>query len=142
MLEDTKALLGDCRAGIELAVSTMDNLLPRIQDQTLRRRLRDGIQAHTELEHQVDSLLHQVGGRQKHPSPMAKAMAHLKTSAKMAWGDDTTAASLVAEGCGMGIASLCRSRNRCADAGPEALSLSQSLLECEEKLSADMRPFL
>lgn len=142
MFEDTKALLGDCTAGIELAVSTLDSVLPRVEDQILRRRLREGVEAHKALQEQAKTLLCQVGGTPRGPSPMARTMAALKTKTRMVLGDDTTAAALVAEGCGMGVASLCRSRNRYAGADVRSQALARSLLECEEKLSADMRPFL
>ena len=49
MDRDTLALLGACTAGIELAVSTMDGVLPRVKDQMLRRRLQDGIRSHEDL---------------------------------------------------------------------------------------------
>lgn len=143
MYEDTIRLLGDCTAGIDMAVSTIDGILPSVKDQTLRRKLRDSVQTHQMLRDQTKTLLHQCGGAEKAPSPMAKGMAWLKTNAKMAMnGDDTTAAYLVADGCDMGIKVLCRSRNRYAGADTGAKALAERLIDCEEKLSASMRPFL
>lgn len=143
MYEDTIRLLGDCTAGIDMAVSTIDGILPSVKDQTLRRKLRDSVQTHQMLRDQTKTLLHQCGGAEKAPSPMAKGMAWLKTNAKMAMnGDDTTAAYLVADGCDMGIKVLCRSRNRYAGADSGAKALAEQLIDCEEKLSASMRPFL
>ena len=43
MREDTIHLLGDCTAGIELALSAMDGLMPDIKDRALRQRLREGM---------------------------------------------------------------------------------------------------
>ena len=143
MHEDSIQLLGDCTAGIEMAVSTIDGLLPEIHDRTLRQKLQTSLQEHQHLRDQTRSLLQQYGGQEKSPSPMAKGMAWLKTNTRMAvGGDDTTAAYLVADGCDMGVKSLSRSCNRCAGATPQAIALAQELIRCEEKLSAGLRPYL
>ncbi len=143
MHEDTIHLLGDCTAGIDMAVSTMDGMLPNVKDQVLRRKLRDSIQTHQMLRDQSLNLLRQCGGKAKEPSPIAKSMAWLKANTRMAvGGDDTTVAYLVADGCDMGVKSLCRSRNRHAGADRDAKALAEQLIDCEEKLSASMRPFL
>lgn len=143
MHEDTVHLLGDCTAGIHMAVSTMDGILPKIHDQTLRQKLHDSIQTHQRLQDQARDLLRQCGGTEKTPTPMAKSMSWLKTNARMALnGDDTTAAYLVADGCDMGVKVLCRSRNRYAGADRQAKEMAEQLIDCEEKLSASMRPFL
>ena len=42
----------------------------------------------------------------------------------------------------MGVKSLCRSRNRYPAAQKEAKSIAEQLIDCEETLSASMRPFL
>ena len=143
MHEDTIHLLGDCTAGIHMAVSTIDGMLPRIHDQTLRQKLRDSVQTHQLLQAQARTLLHQCGGEEKEPTAMAKSMSWLKTNARMALnGDDTTVAYLVADGCDMGVKALCRSRNRYAGADKQAKAMAEQLIDCEEKLSASMRPFL
>ena len=143
MHEDTIKLLGDCTAGIDMAVSTMDGLLADIKDRTLRQKLREGIADHQQLRKQSLSMLRQYGAREKLPSPMAKSMAWMKTNTRMAIrGDDTTAAYLVADGCDMGVKSLSRSRNRYSMASRSAGELAQELIRCEEQLSAGMRPYL
>lgn len=143
MHEDTVHLLGDCAAGIEMAVNTMDSLLPEIKDRTLRQKVRGSIDDHHRLHDRTRALLDQYGGQVKSPGAMAKSMAWLKTNTRMALkADDTTAAYLVADGCDIGVKSLSRSRNRYAGADQAAVDLAQSLIRCEEALSAGMRPYL
>lgn len=143
MFDDSIHLMGDCTAGIEMAVSTIDGLLPEIHDRTLRQKLQAGLQEHQSLRDRTVSLLQQYGGQEKAPGPMAKGMAWLKTNTRMAMGgDDTTAAYLVADGCDLGVKSLSRSRNRYAGAAPQAIELAQELIRCEERLSAGLRPYL
>jgi len=142
MDRDTLSLLGDCTAGIDMAVSTMDGILPNVKDQTLRRKIQESVQSHHELRNQTLDLLQRVGGEEKFPNPMAKGMSWLKVNTKMALGgDDTTAAYLVADGCDMGVKSLCRSRNRYPNADQEAKYLAEQLINCEETLSASLRPY-
>ena len=142
MDRDTLSLLGDCTAGIDMAVSTMDGILPNVKDQTLRRKIQESVQSHHELRNQTLDLLQRMGGEEKFPNPMAKGMSWLKVNTKMALGgDDTTAAYLVADGCDMGVKSLCRSRNRYPNAEQEAKYLAEQLINCEETLSASLRPY-
>ena len=142
MREDTIHLLGDCTAGIQLAISAMDGLLPDIRDRALRQRLREGLQDHQRLRRQTISLLRQYGAAEKPAGTVAKGMSWLRTNTRMAMGgDDTTAAYLVADHCDAGVKSLCRSQNRYCMANQAAVELSQALIRCEERLSAELRPF-
>lgn len=143
MHEDTIQLLGACTAGIAVAVATMDGLLPEIRDRELRNKLRESLQDHHRLHSRSLSLLQQYGGREKPLNPVTKGMVWLKTSARMALrGDDMTAAYLVADGCDAGVKALCRSRNRYVGAHTDAVDVAQQLIQCEEKLSAGLRPYL
>lgn len=143
MNQDTISLLGDCTAGIDMAISTMDGVLPSVKDQTLRKKIQESVKSHQSLRKQTVDCLHRYGAEEKGSNPMAKGMSWLKTNTKLAFGgDDTTVAYLVADGCDMGVKSLCRSRNRYASADEEAKFLAEQLIDCEETLSASLRPFL
>lgn len=143
MDQDTVSLLGDCTAGIDMALSTMDGVLPSVHDQSLRRKIQESMKSHQSIREQTVDLLHRCGGREKPSNPMAKGMSWLKTNTKLAFGgDDTTVAELVAGGCDMGVRSLSKSRNRYAGADEEAKYLAEQLIDCEETLSASMRPYL
>ena len=142
MQQDTIHLLADCSAGIKMALATIDGILPEVRDYTLREKLKDSISNHHRLQDRTQQMLRDLGGQDKSPSPMARGMSWLVTNAKMALGDDTTAAYLVADGCDMGVKSLCRSRNRYPAAQREAQDLAEQLIDCEETLSASMRPYL
>ncbi len=143
MNEDTISLLGDCTAGIDMAISTMDGVLNNVKDQTLRKKIRESVKTHQDLRRQTVTMLHGLGAQEKPANPMAKGMSWLKTNAKMSMGgDDTTVAELVAGGCDMGVRSLSKSRNRYAGADQNAKLLAEQLIDCEETLSASLRPFL
>lgn len=142
MREDTIHLLGDCTTDIELTLSAMNGLLPDIKDRSLRLRLREGMQDHRALQRQTASMLQQYGIPQKSANPMVKSLSWLKTNTRMAMGgDDTTAAYLVANHCDSGVKSLCRSQNRYCMANQAALELTREVIRCQERLSAELRPF-
>ena len=143
MRNDTIHLLGDCTAGIELTLSTINGLLPDIKDRALRQRLRESMQDHKYLHQRTVSILHQYGAAEKSAGALTKSLSRIKTGARMALGgDDTTAAYLVADNCDAGVKTLCRSCNRYCMANQAALALTQELIRCEEQLSAELRPFL
>ena len=142
MQQDTVHLLQDCSAGITMALATIDGILPNVKDQTLRQKPKASASTHHRIQEETRAMLASVGGQDKAPGAMAKGMSWLVTNAKMALGDDTTAAYLVADGCDMGVKSLCRSRNRYPAAEKDAKQIAESLIDCEEELSASMRPFL
>ena len=143
MDRDTLALLGDCTAGLELTASTIEKILPNVKDQVLRRKLQEGIRSQEALRNHTISLLDHWGGSGKHPDPLTRNLTRLKTGTRLALcRDDPTAAELAADGCDLGIRSLCRSRNRYAGASQEALFLTDQAIACQEKLSLSLRAFL
>ena len=143
MHADTIALLKECTAGIDLTLSTINDLLPSTKDRNLRQRLQDNAADQKQLRDHACALLHRCGGKEKSPGTWLMGMTHLKNSARMAVrGDDTTIAYLVADGCDLGIKALSRSQNRHCMADPAAIQLSQELIRCQEGLSARLRPYL
>lgn len=143
MYRDTIALLGDCTAGSALTVRAIEALLPTIRDRQLRNKLRLGMDDHQQLHGRACGMLARYGASEKHPGLMVKSLERLRTGAKMAaGGDDTIAASLVADSCDRRIRELSRSQNRYCMASDAALDLSQELIHCGERLSAGLRPFL
>ena len=143
MDQDTISLLGDCTAGIDMAISTMDGVLPSVKDQTLRRKIQESVKSHQNLREQTVEMLHRCGAQEKPSNPMAKGMSWLKTNTKLAFGgDDTTVAYLVADGCDMGVKSLSRYLNQYAAADEKSKDIAKRLIALEADLSKDLRGFL
>ena len=143
MYRDTIALLGDCTAGIERTVRSIYELLPDIRDRELRKKLQLGMEDHRKLHHQAVNMLAQYGAAEKHPGTMENSLRKFRLGARMAMGgDDTTAATLVADGCDRRIRELSKSQNQHCMASAQALDLSQQLIHCGERLSSVLRPFL
>ena len=95
MNNDTILLLKECDSGLKLAISSLDEVLDVIKNK------------HQTLKNEVDHLLKEHHLQEKEPSLLAKSMSWLKMNFKIQMNDDDqTIASLLFEGCSMGIETL------------------------------------
>lgn len=141
--DDTRRLLGECDAGISMAVGAIDEVLPLVESYHLRQELSNCRRAHERLRDHTHTLLekYQAGGKQ--PSAMAQGMRWVKTNLKLAiQPGDQSVADLMIDGCNTGIKSLHRSCNRCPNAADDARALAGSLIEEEQRLSRDLQSYL
>ena len=79
----------------------------------------------------------------KDPSGMAKAMSWLKINTKLLQEPtDHEVADLMMDGCNMGIKSICKYQNKYGGATKEAKSITDAIVQLEEKLMKELRPYL
>ena len=143
MNEDTLHLLSECAAGTDMAVRSLDDVIRDASNGPLKRRLLDSREQHAALAEQTKLLLAVAGKEPKRAEPAARAMSYLKTNAKLTLRPgDATVASLISEGCSMGIESLARYCNQYPTASDEARQIARSLIRLEDQLVKDMRPYL
>lgn len=141
--EDTIKMLKECNEGIKMAVSSIDEVLPKVNSESLRKRLEASKQEHEELGNETRRILDQYGESGKDPSLMAKGMSWIKTNAEMlANPTDNTAADIIVDGCDMGIKSLYKYKNQYKAADEQAKDITDRLIRSEEHLSDDLRSFL
>jgi hypothetical protein len=141
--EDTIKMLKECNQGIKMAVSSIDEVLPKVNSESLRKRLEDSKQEHEELGNETRRILDQCGESGKDPSLMAKGMSWIKTNAEMlANPTDNTAADIIVDGCDMGIKTLYKYKNQYKAADEQARDITDRLIRSEENLSGDLRSFL
>ncbi len=141
--EETCKLLAECDAGIAMAISGIDDVLPMVTDKTMSITLRNSRKVHQDLAARTHSLIAQVGGKEKKPNPMAVTMSYLKTNLKMITSPgDQTIADVMVDGCNMGMKSLHRYQNRYPDADERAIQVADQLITEEKKLLRDMEHFL
>lgn len=140
---DTTELLKECNAGSKMAVDAIDQILPMTESDSLRRLLNDNKDKHAVLGEKIHRELTKNGQREEDPPAMAKAMAHVSTSVKMMMnGSDREVASIITDGCNMGIKSLHEYLNQYENADPEARSLTGELADLEASLMEDLQPYL
>ena len=143
MNEDTLHLLGECAAGTDMAIRSLEDILKDSGSGPLQDILRESKHQHEKLAAQAQALLRAQGKEPKQANPAARAMSWMKTEAMLAMkpGDATTA-DLISTGCSMGIKSLARYCNQYPTASREAKDIAQSLIRLEDQLVKDMRPYL
>ena len=143
MNHDTKALLLECGAGVQMALGAIDDVLGQTRDKALEQALMTCRETHRALEKQTKALLSAEHIPEKSANAMARGMSWLKTSTKLAVSPaDETVADLITDGCNMGVKSLIRYRNRYPNASEAARSIAGQLIDSEQLLCKSMQPYL
>ena len=141
--QDTIRLLRECDAGVKMGVSSIDDVLKYVKSERLRKDLTDNREEHCKLDKDLQELLCQYHDDGKDPNPMAKSMSWMKTNMKIAMKDsDKTIASLMTDGCNMGVKSIATYLNKYKKASPEAKDIARKLIDCESTLGQELRSFL
>lgn len=141
--QDTIRLLRECDAGIQMGVSAIDDVLERVQAPDMYRRLSACKRAHESLKTEINVMLADCHDDGKAPNPLAQGMSWLKTNAAMAMnGSDQTIASLMTDGCNMGVKSLGWYLNQYEAASEDSKDITKRLIGLEQKLSDDLREYL
>ena len=141
--QDTIYLLKECDAGSKMAVASIDDVMNKIHDTTLKAIMEKSKRHHEKLGNTIHQLLNQYGTEDKDPNPMAKSMSWLKTNMKISMDDsDHTIADLMTDGCNMGIKSLYKYRNQYPAANDKVTGLCVDLIEIEESLRRDLADYL
>lgn len=141
--KDTINLLKECDAGAKMAVSSIDEVLEKVQDEKLEKLLSKCKTEHEKLGNKIHSLLVEYNSEQKEPSPIAKGMSWLKTNYKIGMDEsDSTIADLITDGCDMGVKSLNRYLNQYPTANQTVKDICTDLIGLEELLGKEMRAYL
>lgn len=142
-LTDTTRLLRECDAGTKMAISSINEILEKVENLKLSEILSKSRNAHEELESEIHSLLSYHEEEQKEPDPIAKGMSFIKTNFKMGINEsDATVAGLITDGCNMGIKSLNKYLNEYTMADEISKKVTEKLIKLEEKLRKDLREYL
>ena len=140
---DTLNLLMECNSGIQMGVSSIDEVLPRVESRKLETILNDYKNKHTELGNETNELIQELGEETKEPNPVAKGMSWIKTNAKLYWDEsDATISDLITDGCNMGIKSIRKYINQYDSADERSVKIAQKLIDIEEELAVEISPFL
>lgn len=140
---DSINLLRETNAGIQMGVSTLEEIISDIKNQNLRNVMHNAKAEHDRLGDEAHKLLLEYGSDTTEPHPTAKAMSWLKTNFKMASNPgDSTAAELVTDGCNMGIKNLNKYLNDYQNADSTVVALTERVIRSEEELISDVKSFL
>lgn len=141
--QDTIRLLRECDAGIKMGISSIDDVLGYVQDERFRRCLTDCKEEHQKLQDEIQILLDQYHDEGKDPGLVAKGMSWMKTNVKLVVHEsDHTIADLMTDGCNMGVKSLNHDLNQYKAADEKSKDIAKRLINLEERLTIDIRPYL
>ncbi len=141
--EDTIKLLRECDAGIQMGVSSIDEVLPYVEGKTLKQMLQECRRRHMRMAKELEVQLNRFQDDGKAPNPMAKAMSWIKTNAMLAAdASDATIADLMTDGCNMGVKSLHRYLNQYKAADEASKNMAKELANMEERLVVEIRQYL
>ena len=143
MNDDTKNLLKECNAGTKMAVQTLDQLLPSIHDSDLKNSLEKYRDAHVSFGDKLHHMANKGGASGGDLGPMEKLSARLMTGMKLMLNDsDKKIASMLTDGCNMGIKSLSAYLNQYSAADDEARKIAGNIIRLEESMSEDLRQYM
>lgn len=143
METDTVKLLRECDAGVEMGVSSISDVLERVENPKMKEMLSNCKLSHEKLGLEISKSLSAYGDGGKSPNPIAKSMSWMKTNAELSFRpSDKTVASLMTDGCNMGIKSLNRYLNQYKAADEKSKQTAKKLVSLEEGLVNDLREFL
>ena len=141
--QDTIKMLRECDAGVKMGISSIDEVLDTVEDETFRHQLTDCKNDHIKLKEEIQALLHQYHDEGKDPAPMAKGMSWIKTNVSLMVDEsDKKVADLITDGCNMGVKSLSRYLNQYEAADEMSKDIAKRLIALEESLAVKIRPFL
>lgn len=141
---DSIKLLKECDAGSKMAVTSLDDVLEKVENEKLTRLLCESKAHHEKLGNEIHALLMEYGSEEKEPNPMAKGMSKMKTNFMMGMKEDCdeTAADLITDGCNMGIKSLYKYLNLYPAADQKVKDLCNRLISIEDQLRKELRSYL
>ena len=140
---DTVKLLRECDAGVKMGIASIDEVLDHVENRKLHHDLSACKKAHQELNSEIQHLLSNYQDEGKNPNPMAKGMSWMKTNVMLGMNEsDQTIASLMTDGCNMGVKSLNQYLNQYQAADEVSKDITKRLINLEERLVLDIRSYL
>ena len=141
--QDTIKLLRECDAGIKMGVASIGDVLPRVHSDAYQQILTTSKDSHETLQQEIQTQLSRFQDDGKEPNPIAKGMSWLKTTMKLSMDEsDQVIASLMTDGCNMGVKSLSKYLNQYKAADETSKDITKRLIHLEEKLTQDIRDYL
>ena len=141
--QDTVRLLRECDAGVQMGISSIDDVLPHVHDSGFQHCLNECKREHEVLDREIQTQLDKYHDDGKNPNPIAKGMSWVKTNVKLGLEEsDHTVADLMTDGCNMGVKSLNKYLNQYQAADEVSKDIAKRLIHLEETLAGDIRQFL
>ena len=143
MDKNTAELLRECSSGCHMAMGSMEQVMGAVHDPLLKEVIDEYNAKHKKLKEQSDTLLRASGEKSKTPGSMAAAFAWFSTEMKMMMNDSShQIASVMTDGCNMGIKTISEYLNKYDNASEESRRIAGELVATEESFMRDLRHFM
>ena len=141
--QDTIRLLRECDAGVKMGVDSIEQVLPHVRSGNLKARLEKSRSEHEKLAKEIEHALARYQDDGKSPNPIAKTMSTMTTYMVLMISEEgKTIASLMTDGCNMGVKSLNKYLNEFEAADENSKDICKRLIHLEESLTHQIRDFL
>ena len=141
--QDTIRLLRECDSGVKMGISSIEEVLNYVKSDKLKNYLIDSKNKHKSITREIQELLDSYQDEGKNPNPIIKGMSYIKTKAELVMNEsDKTIASLMTDGCNMGVKSLSKFLNEYEAASEKSKDIAKRLINIEETLAVNIREFL
>lgn len=141
--ESTITLLEKCNAGCKSATNSMEQVIPYIQNEDLKKLIQHYNNQHVQLGEETHNLLNQYNEEEKDPNLLAKVFSWISTEVKLMMNDDSNEiAKLMMDGCNMGIQSISQSVNENKNASKESIGIAKKLIKIEEEFMLELKAYL
>ena len=141
--QDTVELLKECDAGCKMAIDSMEQISKFVTDDRLKSIITKYNSDHIKMEEDIHRMLNNIHAEGQDPSPIAKASSWLQSEVKMMMKcDSKQAASLLTDGCNMGVKSLNEYKNAYKAADDKSVSICERLCDIETSMVKDLQAFL
>ena len=142
-MTDTEKLLKETDAGCKMAVNSIEAVMEHAKSEKLQSLLGTSLKTHQKLGDEIGGLLRMHGSEGKEPNPVANVMSEMKIDWKlMVENSDHTVATLMMDGCNMGIQKLSEYMNQYVAADKEVRAMAEKLIDAEQKFMDDLRVFV
>ena len=139
----TVNLLRECDSGCKMAAESLEQIRDYVSDQGLWNEITASFEHHQGLDLKIQKTLNSLSEEGKEPGKMAAVWSWMSTEMRMmAKGGDKEAASIVTDGCNMGIKTICGYKNQYSGASKAVMEIADELTGLEENLRDCMKKFL
>ena len=140
---DTLALLKECDSGCKMGTESMEQIMGFVNNSDLAATIMKYNEDHIKLGEEIHEILNSAGEQSAEPNLMAKASSWIQSQIKMMInGDAHQAASILIDGCNMGIKSLNEYKNKYKDADDKTVRICDKLIKTEQDFMDALQAFL
>jgi len=142
-MKDSVELLKECDAGLEMAISSLEQVKPEAKAENFTNMLEKYYNNHIKIQKDIDQKLVEYHSDGKKANPLAETMSSMKTNFKLMTNrTDQEIADLMMDGCNMGIKSVSKYMNQYANANQDIIQLANDIIVLEQNFSNELRQYL